>query len=513
MGNPDDLGERALETELKFVVDADGAERLRVDLELPDEGERLRSVYFDTPDMDLKADGFVLRVREKGDERIQGVKQNGNGSVFSRHEWETLIEGEGLDFDAIDATPLGERLGRKRREALTPTFEVDVRRAKRTLEFQGAEIEVALDEGEVRTVGRREAIRELELELISGSPAALFALARTLTSSAPTLSFRTKSARGFALARDKETCAAALVPPPLKPGQTVREGFHAIAAGCLAQIAANGEVLRLRRDSEAVHQLRVGARRLRSAFSLFRPILGEQATHGAVASELRWLAGECDAARNLDVFAEDAFAPVVKQADDPEMLAGFALALERRRTQAHDRARKAVHGARFRTLLLEAAAWIEAGDWTTDEAVAKQRERRLETFAAEALDEAHHRVLKRAKALKGEDDKARHKLRVGDKVLRYGISSFATVFEDAKPKEVNALKAAAAEAQDVLGALTDIVAARAICDELAKTESGGDPAIVYAAGYVAGHVSAGEPAKLKAAKRAMRRLKKAEPFW
>ncbi|QUD86474.1 CYTH and CHAD domain-containing protein [Phenylobacterium montanum] len=502
-----------METELKFVVDAQGAERLRADLKLPGDGERLRSVYFDTPDMDLKADGFVLRVREAGDQRIQGVKQSIKGGAFTRHEWEKPIEGEGLDFDALDETPLGERLGKKRREALAPTFEVDVRRAKRTLEFQGAEIEVALDEGEVRTVGRREAIRELELELISGSPAALFALARTLVSSAATLSFRTKSSRGFALARDKETCAAALAGPALKPGQTAQQGFHDIAAACLAQIAANAEVLRERRDGEAVHQLRVGARRLRSAILLFRPMLGRAASDGPVAAELRWLAGECDAARNLDVFAEGAFAPVVKQADDPEMLAGFALALERRRTQAHDRARRAVLGDRFRALLLEAAAWIEAGDWTTDAALAEAREERLGDFAADALNKALHRVIKRARALKGEDDLARHRLRVSDKVLRYGIANFATVFEEAKPREVRALNEAAAAAQDALGALTDIVAARSICADLAQTEAALDPDIVYAAGYVAGHVSAGEPAKLKRAKKAVRRLEKAEPFW
>ncbi len=502
-----------METELKFVVDAKGAERLRADLELPAEGERLRSVYFDTPEMDLKSEGFVLRVRENGDQRIQGIKQNGDSSVFSRHEWETPLEGDGLDFDAIDATPLGDKLSRKRREALAPAFEVDVRRAKREVAFEGAQIEIALDEGEVRTVGCRQAIRELELELISGSPAALFALARTLSSSAPTLSFRTKSARGFALARDKATCAAALAAPALKGDRPACEGFHAIAAGCLAQIAANAEALCERRDGEAVHQLRVGARRLRSTISLFEPLLGDEVKHGPVAGELRWIAGACDDARNLDVFAEESFAPIVAAASEPEMLAAFAVALERRRAEAHERARQAARSERFRALLLETAAWIEAGDWTAAAGLAKARATRLDDFARKALDRACRRVMKRVKALKDDDPVARHRLRVADKVLRYGLGGFAEVFEDVKPSDVKAFKDAASEAQDALGAMTDIVTARRICAELAEQEAAGDPAIAYAAGFVAGHLSACEPVKLEAARKAVKRLKKAEPFW
>lgn len=509
-GKPATPREWALETELKFVVDAQGAERLRADLALPGDGERLRSVYFDTPDLDLKADGFVLRVRDKDGARVQGVKQNGEHSVFSRHEWETALEGEALDFEAIDATPLGEKLGRKRREALTPAFEVDVRRAKRTIEFQGAEIEVALDEGEVHTLTRREAIRELELELISGSPAALFALARTLASSEMTLSFRSKSSRGFALAHDAETCAEAMAPPDLTADQTVRQAFHAIAARSLAQIAATGEILRQRRDGEAVHHLRIGARRLRSAISLFRRMLGE-ASPRPVAAELRWLGGECDPARNLDVFAEETLAPVVAAVSDPEMLAGLALALERRRTLAHERVRQAVCSDRFRALLLETAAWIEAGAWTCDPALAEAQGESLGVFAREALERAYGRVMKRAKALKGDDAAARHRLRVADKTLRYGLGGLASVFEHARHGDVKALRRAASQAQDALGALTDLVAARRLCGDIAREEA--DPAITYAAGFVAGHVSAVEPARLKAAKTAVRRLCKAERFW
>ncbi|MGO7092975.1 CHAD domain-containing protein, partial [Rhizobium leguminosarum] len=51
---------------------------------------------------------------------------------------------------------------------------------------------------------------------------------------------------------------------------------------------------------EALHQARVALRRLRSAFSLFKPLLmGDEPKR--IQEELRWLAGVLGEARNLDV--------------------------------------------------------------------------------------------------------------------------------------------------------------------------------------------------------------------
>ncbi len=510
-----------METELKFVIDAKGAARLRADLGLPDEGERLRSVYFDTPHLDLKSAGFVLRVREEDGRRVQTIKQ-ANGSLFTRHEWETCLSQDqaaadepardGLDFAAIDETPLGACLGARRRKALAPVFEVDVRRAKSQIEFAGAQIEAALDEGEVRTVGHRTPIRELELELKSGHPAALFALARTLKDAALTLSFLTKSARGFALARDGAVYAAALAPPPLKGDQSAADGLRAVAAACLAQIAAHAEILRLREDSEAIHQLRVGARRLRSTLSLFRALMSDEERE-RVSDELRWLARSCDGARDLDVFIKSRFAPMMAAETRPERLAAFAAVLEQRRARAHDQARQTVASPRFRGLLLETAAWIEGGEWTRDNARAVQRDKPLKTFAAKVLDQADHRVAKRAKALKSPDDRPRHRLRVADKTLRFAASVLSPAFEDADPARIKAFGKAATKAQNALGAVTDIVSARALCSQIAEDEGRSDPDIAFAAGYVAGQIAASGPEKLKAARKAVRALRKAEPFW
>nr|WP_318030353.1 CHAD domain-containing protein [Rhizobium ruizarguesonis] len=76
--------------------------------------------------------------------------------------------------------------------------------------------------------------------------------------------------------------------------------FREIAASCFRQFRLNEEILRQRRNSEALHQARVALRRLRSAFSLFRPLLmGDEPKR--IQEELRWLAGVLGEARNLDV--------------------------------------------------------------------------------------------------------------------------------------------------------------------------------------------------------------------
>src|SRR5436309_1356432 len=84
--------------------------------------------------------------------------------------------------------------------------------------------------------------------------------------------------------------------------QTLKRG-EGMAREALAQIAANAQVQRAAPSPEAVHQLRVGARRFRSALSAFGKAVEDQGLPG-VKAEIAWLSHACDEARNLDVFAE-----------------------------------------------------------------------------------------------------------------------------------------------------------------------------------------------------------------
>ena len=67
------------------------------------------------------------------------------------------------------------------------------------------------------------------------------------------------------------------------------DAFRTIGRSVLRHIAGNEAAVR-RSDSEGVHQMRVGLRRLRAAISLFSNLLGDQETE-RVKAELKWLTG------------------------------------------------------------------------------------------------------------------------------------------------------------------------------------------------------------------------------
>ena len=181
------------EVELKFACGPDDlAAVLAAAPPGDDAAAELISVYFDTPDLALQKAGASLRVRESKGRRVQTLKR---GEGLAREEHEASIEGLAPDPDLgplPDLMPAGS--------SLKPAFNVRVSRRQRLVRHDGAEIELALDQGEVVGGEATAAICEVELELKSGSAEALFTLARALGASAPLyLSFDSKAARGQAL--------------------------------------------------------------------------------------------------------------------------------------------------------------------------------------------------------------------------------------------------------------------------------------------------------------------------
>lgn len=503
-----------METELKFEIDAAAAGALSERLALDVEGEArsLRSVYFDTPKAGLHAHGMVLRVREDGDRRVQTVKKTlANG--FRRGEWETEVDGPGPDLKAAAKTPLGGELGHRKAAALRPAFETRVDRITRQVVVDGGVIEVALDRGTIEADGGDAPILELELELKDGAPEALFTLARELSDLAPlNLSFTSKAERGYALL-DGETLAPVKARDPvLRRRDDAATAFKAIAGAALAQIADNARVLRRARRIEALHQARVGARRLRSALTLFKPMLRDGRMDW-VKTELKWLTHEMDEARNLDVFISDTFRPAARRPADKTGLAPLGRKLIATQTAAYDRAVAAVGSARFRNLVLEICAWIETGPWTTgdDPALAALRRRPIRAVAAEILEKRQRKIAKRGRKLAELAPRPRHKLRIQVKKLRYACGFFGGLYAGKAAKRHDAYVEVLESLQDRLGAAVDIVAAEGLAVRLAGAEATAE--LAYAAGLLAGRREAAAAATLKAAGKAFRGFEKAGPFW
>lgn len=483
----------AKEIELKLETTEEGADALEASDRLPPRHEtaELRATYFDTPEHDLRRNGLSLRVRRSGSRHVQTVKADGAPAigVFDRGEWETPAKGGKPVNDG--RTPVAELLD-GRIESLVPVFAVPVRRKSWRMVESGAEIEIVLDRGEARAEGRSEAFCEVELELIRGSPAALFRLAREIDGVAPVrLGVLTKAERGFRLLGPVQHEAIA-EDVFLNVGMTLPDAVAAIGQSCLRQYRLNEKALLGEYRAEAVHQARVALRRLRVGLMLFRDILGREEQR-RFDEGLRELAGVLGNARDLDVLVG-------------ELPAGST---RDRLMEARPVARRALDDRiaekQTRMLMLALAEWLLVGEWRDNPGADALRQQRLDEFAADALDRLLRKVRKHGRHLASLDPEHRHRLRKDAKKLRYAAEFFGSLFVTKTQRRrfrdfVRALK----RLQNDLGALNDRAVAEARLTEagLAQTAD------------CTNYLSAwDEDALLKGAARHLDKLLERKPFW
>jgi inorganic triphosphatase YgiF len=511
-----------VELELKFDVDEAVARRLLADLPGAGPGKvrTLRAVYFDTPEGLLRRNGMVLRIRDEGDEHIQAVKHR-NGGGLARGEWETPVSGDAPDLQAAADTPLTQLCAGRDLAQLAPVFEVRVERTTREISLDGAAVEVAFDTGEVRAGDAASPVCELEIELVDGDRRALFDLARDLAGKAALdLSFTAKADRGYALADvgkpDGGRADADGRRPALDPKSDAASAFRAIALAALAQMAVNARTLRGAPQARCVHQLRVAVRRLRSAITLFGPMLID-GDRESVKAELKWLAGELNDARNLDVFIDETFRPVSERRAEIPGLTAFEASLTAARKRAYRRADAAVRSPRFRRLMLEAVVWVEFGGWGENDLSDSRtlRERPARKAARDVLERCWRKLEKAGRRMDESDHAALHAQRIRAKKLRYACDFFADLYAGGEADRRKAFAEKVAALQDALGQVNDIDTARSLTAKVVQPNGAAarDLRGAYAAGVVMGERQAGEAQAVKAAAKAWRRLRKAERFW
>lgn len=495
------------EVELKLVVSPDDLPRVgRMRAKLGGQPGRMRAVhqvttYYDTPERSLAAAGVVLRVRSTGRERLQTVKGPGtrSGGLFHRPEWEQAISGERPRLDLAAETGLDVLAEPGLADRLVALFRTDIQRRTCRVGGEGWSAELALDQGVVIAGERSLPVHEVELELIEGRPAHLFAAALLIAEHVPVgLTASSKSERGHALAEGQGPVPVKAKPVVLKSKHKAGQAFMVIARACLHQLLANQPALLEAGDPEAVHQMRVALRRLRSALKVFRPIL-PAALPDPLLDEMRWLLGKLGPARDGDVFLSEILAPVL---DDHPGERSLAL-VERHWREVRDRdfaaACQAVGDPRTAILILRLGEWVESLDWPNGGASAP-------SFARKVLGKR----LKRLKAAAGKSlldlsAEQRHQVRILGKQLRYGGDFLSSLF----PAERSAAYLATlSELQDHLGQLNDIAVA---VPRLCAAHQAGRGA--WAAGLVAGWHESRRPELLAAAEAAWKRLRKQDPFW
>ncbi len=515
-----------IEVELKLELPEDEADKVRRlewlrELSGPARCQQLVTVYFDTPKFKLRDSGVAIRVRHAGKRRVQAIKavRNGNHGAFSRDEWEQEISGDIPDLKLAHGTALEPLANGKLKRKLKPIFETVIERTTFPIHSKNADLELALDRGHIRTHrGReREPISEIEIEVKRGDPVELTRIAKRLARSlevayAP----RSKAERGYALSADQAGKAVSGAEIALDPQVSSGEAFTIVGLSCLDHAVANERATR-EGDTEGIHQMRVGLRRLRTAISIFKDLAQGPETE-AIKAELVWLTDQLAAARDLDVLIEKQVRPLRGAAPIRSAAAVLKQDLDARRAAEIAKARAAVEGDRYRSIGLRTALWLATGSWrrSDDPLAASRRERPAAELAAEVLAARTKKVLKKAQRVEKLDAGARHKLRIGVKKLRYACEFFAGLYtgpkQSARSKRFcKTLKSL----QGSLGTLNDFEVHKGMAASIARPrkETRSQVRKALAMGFITGQEQKQLATCLAAISDAAARLSKLPAFW
>jgi inorganic triphosphatase YgiF len=299
---------------------------------------------------------------------------------------------------------------------------------------------------------------ELELEVKGGDVPYLFRLARQLDEVTPVrLSVNSKSERGY-LCLEAQPDSFKAAPIEIVPTTTAQAAFQAIISACLKQYRLNETLLLDTRSPLALHQARVALRRLRAAFTIFKPLYADEQAE-TIRRDLKWLAALLSEGRDLDVLVKRNEAQRLHER------------LQEARDEAYNRIIAALEGKRVRMLMLDVVEWATIGAWLTAEDTRTERNRLAPAFAAKPLRKLRKKVKKNGEDLGRLDEVSRHEVRKDAKKLRYAAEFFASLYPGRRERRRHEkFVSALSQLQDQLGVLNDLGAAPQLISKLGLSE-------------------------------------------
>lgn len=196
------------EIELKFIVEQDGVETLRTQLNalsaehVP--AAQLLNIYYETADNWLRRHDMGLRIRGHNGRYEMTMKIAGKvvGGLHSRPEYNIDLDKAELALEKLPAEVWPEgTLPPELASQVNPLFSTDFYREKWLVNHNQSRIELALDLGDVKAGSHQEPICELELELLHGNVEDILDVAEQLLSAGVLRQGSlSKAARGYHLA-------------------------------------------------------------------------------------------------------------------------------------------------------------------------------------------------------------------------------------------------------------------------------------------------------------------------
>ena len=456
MARPRSNARTVKETEIKLVTDSDSLAELKRNPNLRgrETSQSLVTTYFDTRDRRLAKAGVRLRLRTGHGRIEQTIKTHArDGPSFAvQLEKTCLLDRPKLDIKAFPKSNRESLETLAGGADLKKIASTKVERLRRTLECNGARIELAFDFGTIEAAGYSRNISELELELKRGNLATLLQFIRDLPPGFKLAwSSSSKCARAFDLADGLEMAASKAVPVSLKSDMPVRTAFQVIAWNCLGHLINNYLVVIEQRDAEAVHQCRVALRRLRAAASIFDRVIDER-PGATLPAQWKAVAASLGQARIIDVVLDIIRSGATKEAGDASLVLSL---LKRVRDQRYDEMGALLGSRSFQDMLLCTGIWIETNGLASS--AAKEKEGTLSKFAAGSVRTLRSRVEKDCRRVSKLGNRQRHRLRIRLKSYRYGTEFFSSLFQTPRSKgHLETLLDAQEKLQDRLGELNDL---------------------------------------------------------
>lgn len=436
----------------------------------------LEATYFDTPDHALLQRRWALRVRKnKAGEHIMTLKTPGAddaSGAFSRNEWNAAVSGNELDRGQLNDWLASNGSVDVAPDALAPVFSTQVKRRSGQLNIGTSVVELAADHGKIIAGERSTPVCEIEIELVSGAPGAIFDLAADLTRSFDMRpAIRSKAARGYDLALDRPAKAVKAEPVSIDPEASFDVALGVALRGMYAHAMDNLDAATLGTSPEGIHQLRVALRRTRSLLGLVYKLNASKALAN-LRVEAKWLMGELGHARNLDVFATGALQEVQNVCGADVDFSALAKRVDIMRSQAQERARAAITSRRCALFLISLGGWITRSGWREEvvDDVRAQLDAPARDTARAMFQTAYRKVRKRGHGFNRLGAEGLHQTRLSVKKLRYVGEVFQPFLTKAHADRRFAKRLA--RLQDAFGRFNDLHATGDVLTALRQTGPG-----------------------------------------
>lgn len=435
---------------------------------------RLSSTYYDTADLRLAREGITLRERVGSDE---GWHLKVPAGSDGRHELRAELGGSEPPAALLDLVAVYTRNEPVRRVTTLETIRV----TRRLLSADSEPLGEVVDD-EVRVLdGDRELSRFREIEVEAApevaDPGPLLAeVTARLTAAGATLGEQlSKAVRALGPAAQQPP-----TPPPAEPVTASDPAAAAITAHLRTQARAlMRSDLGVRRDlPDAVHQMRVAARRYRSTLRTFRPLLEREDDLVALADELAWTADVLGEVRDREVLLtrlERDIAELTLPGAERAALADYvAQRLGAEMAAAREEVLAMLSGGRYRRLVKQVIDVATAPP--LDPAADAPADQVLPTL----VETAAAALRKRAGRLDDDSaDTAYHRARIAAKRARYAGELATPVLG----KPAKRFAEAAEAVQEVLGEHQDAAVA---ADTARRLATDAPPTIAFGLGLLAG---------------------------